>query len=219
MPQIKNSVMKEQLALFPLQLVVFPNEKLNLHLFEPKYRQLLADVEAEGMSFGIPTFLDNKIMPIGTEVVLKEIVERYPTGESDIRTQAGRVFRILDFKPRLGRKLYAGGVIEWLDPDIKEDPSRNEEILGLLRRLYTTLNIERELPINGYDFLTYDIAHHIGLSTAAEYQLLCTMDALTRQMLVLEHLRRTLPEAKEKEDLRRKALLNGHFKNIIPPKI
>ena len=76
----KKFAMKEQLALFPLQLVVFPNEKLNLHLFEPRYRQLLADVEAEGISFGIPSFLDDKIMPIGTEVVLKEVVERYPTG-------------------------------------------------------------------------------------------------------------------------------------------
>ena len=211
--------MKEQLALFPLQLVVFPNEQLNLHLFEPRYRQLLADVEQEGISFGIPTFLDNKIMPIGTEVVLKEVVERYPTGESDIRTQAGRVFRIHDFKPRLQKKLYGGGTVEWLYPDTKEDPNRNEEILKLLRRLYETLHVERELPINGYDFLTYDIAHHIGLSTTAEYQLLCTLDALSRQQLIIEHLQRTLPEAEKKEELRRKAMLNGHFKNLIPPQV
>ncbi len=211
--------MKEQLALFPLQLVVFPNEQLNLHLFEPRYRQLLADVEQEGISFGVPTFLDNKIMPVGTEVLLEEVVERYPTGESDIRTRAGRVFRIHDFEPRLGDKLYAGGTVEWIYPDTKEDASRNEEILELLRKLYQTLNIERELPINGYDFLTYDVAHHIGLSTAAEYQLLCMMDPLSRQQIIIDHLRRTLPEAQEKEELRRKAMLNGHFKNLIPPQV
>jgi ATP-dependent Lon protease len=51
--------MPRLLPLFPLNLVVFPHEKLNLHIFEPRYRQLVRDCLEQNLTFGIPPFLDN----------------------------------------------------------------------------------------------------------------------------------------------------------------
>ncbi len=55
--------------LFPLNIVVFPGEELNLHIFEPRYRALIRDAEREGFSFGIPSYVHQKL-GYGTEVSL-----------------------------------------------------------------------------------------------------------------------------------------------------
>ena len=61
------------LPLFPLQLVVYPGEKLNLHIFEPRYKQLIQECQEQGTTFGIPAFIDSEIMSIGTEIELLKI--------------------------------------------------------------------------------------------------------------------------------------------------
>ena len=73
--------MEQQLALFPLQLVVFPGESLNLHIFEPRYRQLIEDAEQQGITFGVPTVIKGALQPIATEVSL----EVYPTAIPPVR--------------------------------------------------------------------------------------------------------------------------------------
>ena len=60
------------LPLFPLKLVAFPGEQLNLHIFEPRYKQLFRECEENQITFGIPAFIDNKIMDIGTELKLEK---------------------------------------------------------------------------------------------------------------------------------------------------
>ena len=56
------------LPLFPLNLIVFPHEDLNLHIFEPRYRQLINECLDEKKTFGIPAFVNNKLLGYGTEV-------------------------------------------------------------------------------------------------------------------------------------------------------
>jgi len=53
------------LPLFPLSLVVFPGEYLNLHIFELRYRQLINECDEEGMTFGIPPAFENKLASFG----------------------------------------------------------------------------------------------------------------------------------------------------------
>ena len=75
------------IPIFPLGIVVFPEEVLNLHIFEPRYKQLVNDCYAEAKSFGIPTVLENGVNELGTLVEIVEIVEVYEDGKMDIRTK------------------------------------------------------------------------------------------------------------------------------------
>ena len=77
---------------FPLKIVVFPGEQLNLHIFEPRYKQLINECEAEDRTFGIPAFIEKRVMEIGTEVRLEKIVKRHLNGEMDIRTRGVGLF-------------------------------------------------------------------------------------------------------------------------------
>ncbi len=60
------------IAIFPLAIVVYPGEELNLHIFEPRYKQLINECHAAKKPFGIPSVLKNNITELGT---LADIIE------------------------------------------------------------------------------------------------------------------------------------------------
>ncbi|MEM9836916.1 MAG: LON peptidase substrate-binding domain-containing protein [Bacteroidota bacterium] len=209
--------MNQTLAFFPLQLVVFPGEPLNLHIFEPRYRQLVTDAESEGITFGIPTVIKGEICPLATEVRLQEVSKRYPSGESDVKTVGQRLFRIQTFEPKLGKKLYAGGEVEFIDIDTAESIDLNEEIVMLITEIYKVLNIDKVIKPAKAGFRTYDIAHYVGMSLEQEYEFLSLINAQDRQYYLLQHLRQIRPDVTRRLDIKARAKMNGHFKELVPP--
>ena len=84
------------IPIFPLGIVVYPGEHLNLHIFEPRYKQLIKECHEQKKSFGIPTVIENKMQDIGSLVTITEISKLHDNGEMDIKTKGERVFRILE---------------------------------------------------------------------------------------------------------------------------
>ena len=120
--------MEKMLPLFPLNLVVFPNEELNLHIFEPRYKQLINDCLREKTTFGIPSHVVNKI-EFGTEVEITEVAKTYEDGRMDIKTKGLRTFKVINFQNPWQNKDYAGGTVELLETVKDEDPQLKIEIL------------------------------------------------------------------------------------------
>ena len=127
------------LPFFPLKLVAFPGEELNLHIFEPRYRQLLADVEQDGVNFGICTY-NNQLTGYGTEVRLEKIYKRYEDGRLDIKTRCLSAFQIQTFDNPMPGKLYAGGEIEYLQNDPTISAALNHEFLFYLKEVLFLLS-------------------------------------------------------------------------------
>lgn len=206
-----------QLALFPLNLVVFPGEKLNLHIFEPRYRQLVRDCLQEGITFGVPPYLNGAVSELGTEMRLLSVEKSYASGELDIRTKAVGLFRVEEFFRELPGKLYAGATIEPVADEATPDPALHVRIRELIQQLYDILGLRRLFLDLPPDFRVYDVAHQLGLSTEQEYQLLEASSEVERQHLALQHLAHILPVLQETERLKERVRLNGHFKNLTPP--
>ena len=82
------------IPLFPLGIVVFPGELLNLHIFEPRYRQLIQECHEEGRSFGIPAVIGNRVQETGTLVQLEEVVKTYEAGQYDASSAALFLFKL-----------------------------------------------------------------------------------------------------------------------------
>ncbi|MEZ4951541.1 MAG: LON peptidase substrate-binding domain-containing protein [Saprospiraceae bacterium] len=211
--------MKEFFPLFPLQLVVFPGEKLNLHIFEPRYKQLIAEVENQNTTFGIPAYLNNKLVEIGTELELLKIVKRYPNGEMDIKTQGRRRFIIREFYSMSPGKLFPAGEVEFLEDNAPPNTTLNQSLYNKVKKLYDIMEIKRTLPEDPNDIKTFEVGHHVGLNVDQEYQLLQMQNETERQLFLIQHLEKLMPVVEEMEELRKKAQLNGHFRNIIPPQI
>jgi ATP-dependent Lon protease len=207
------------LPLFPLRLVAYPGEELNLHIFEPRYKQLINECEAKGTTFGIPAYINDQVQSIGTEIQLLSVDKRYPKGEMDIRTRGAGLFKIKEFFAQVENRLYTGAEVERLAFDTQGDYLKNEKILEYLGELYNILQIRKPLPENTTAFHTYDIGHLVGFSLQQEYEMLCIPSEQSRQDYMLQHMERLLPTAREMEELRRKVQMNGHFKNILPPEV
>src|SRR6202000_1034102 len=92
---LKTTQMTNFIPIFPLSIVVYPGEKVNLHIFEPRYKQLVNECYAEKKPFGIPAIINDKLNEMGTLMVITEIVNTSENGEMDIKTEGLSVFRIL----------------------------------------------------------------------------------------------------------------------------
>lgn len=207
--------MDNKLAFFPLNLVVFPHELLSLHVFEPRYRELIHDCQSTGQSFGIPAYIDKKMGEYGTELQLLEVVNVYSDGRMDIKTKGNRLFRIIKFQNPMTNKLYAGGEVEFIDIQDNANPSEKillvEKILQLYEILQVRVDIAYDMP-----FLSYKIGHKIGLNIRQEYALLQLTKESQRIQFMIDHLTRSIPILREAEQVKKKVQMNGHFKNFDP---
>ncbi|MBA9078714.1 LON peptidase substrate-binding domain-containing protein [Rufibacter quisquiliarum] len=209
--------MSRFLPFFPLNIVVFPGEKLNLHIFEPRYKQLVMECQTNDSTFGIPVYLDNGVGDYGTEIKILSIEKKYANGEMDIKTKGLGIFKVKEFQRQMPGRLYAGGEIEDVPLILDEEPLHRLQVLELLRQLYVALGIQSLMISLKPDFLAYDVAHHLGLSTEQEYALLQLHRESERMEFILEHLTGILPVVLETERLKERVKLNGHFKHLLPP--
>ena len=202
--------------MFPLNLVVYPRERLNLHIFEPRYRQLVNECLEQGTTFGIPSFLNNQVQKYGTEMRITNLHQRYDDGQMDIETEGLEVFRIIRFENPVQDKLYAGGNVEILT--IWGDPQSDlvAALMTKVKELYKVLQTELKLRISDYDYLSYELAHKVGLSVEQEYELLSITSEKERQKYLLEHLERAIPIVSDMERTKDRIRMNGHFKHFDP---
>jgi len=209
---------KEVIPLFPLGLVAFPKEKLNLHIFEPRYKQLVHECYKKEMTFGVVPYRKGLDLVVGTEMEIIEISRTYEDGKMDIKTRGIRAFKINDFYSKLGSKLYPGGEVEFIE-DVETLPMILEfqVIMEMVGELYGLLKIDAPVPEYDEQFSIFEIAHKLGLSFDQELELLKIRNEVKRMMYVKAHLERFIPSVKQMEELRSRVKMNGHFKDIIPP--
>lgn len=203
------------IPVFPLGIVVYPGEIVNLHIFEPRYKQLVNECYTEGKPFGIPTVIDNRVNEMGTLVRITELVKVYDNGEMDIRTQGMRVFRVLELIKSVPDKLFSGAIVNY--PDNIEGPGKRElmfKVINAVRELHRLLNISKDFHKSDEELGAYDVAHHAGLTLEQEYELLGLMQEVQRQEYLKRHLGKVLPVIAEMETLKERVKLNGHFKNL-----
>ena len=206
------------LPIFPLKLVVYPNEKANLHIFEDRYKELINDCEEDGITFGMPVFMNGRIHAYGCELKIESIKKRYEDGKLDVSCRGQRVFKCLNVENTVDGKLYGGAEVAWINQNMDQNIMTNITVMGKLEELYKILKIDRKIPADPADLWSYDIAHHIGFSTNQEYQLLTVEREKERMLTIENHLKNLIPTIQEMERLKERVRMNGHFKNIRPPK-
>jgi len=209
--------MMKFLPLFPLKLVAYPNELVNLHIFEPQYREMINECYTENKTFGIVTYINNEMKDYGTEMKIDKIVKVYDDGRMDIQTKGISVFRLLEFVKEVPNKLYTGGIVTKIENINDKSVLMSQKILKLTEDLFLVMQLDLSKLSKIKEIVSFEIAHHIGFSIEQEYELLSVKREVVRQKIILEHLKKILPVVKEAEHLRQKVKLNGHFKNLKPP--
>ncbi|HRI59801.1 MAG TPA: LON peptidase substrate-binding domain-containing protein [Saprospiraceae bacterium] len=201
------------LPLFPLNMVAYPGEKLNLHIFEPRYRQLIGECLEQKTTFGMPAYVNNSLPGYGTEMHVSELVTRYDDGRLDIRVRGLRVFRLLDFENPAPGKLYACGDAHFY-PKPEKAPPVLPQLIELVEKLYHLFKTGSPFNLDSPQPFSYQIAHGVGLPLEGEYELLTLETEQERQEFLIEHLSEVLPVVENMERTKERIRMNGDFREF-----
>ncbi len=202
------------IPIFPLGIVVYPGEHVNLHIFEPRYKQLIKDCFEAGKAFGIPPVINDKVSEMGTLMRVVEISNTYEDGTMDIKTEGLSVFKVLELIRELPEKLYSGAIVTYPENFPKSSPTKMKLILTGIKALHKRLSISKDFHKPEPALRSYDVAHHVGLAIDDEYHLLELPQELQRQEFLKRHLAKVLPIMEHMDLLKGKIKMNGHFKNL-----
>ncbi len=203
--------MKTLLPLFPLELVVFPGEHLRLHVFEPRYKQLITECRDQKSAFGIPAYINGGVAEYGTEMSLEEISVTYENGEMDILTKGRRAFHLERFVRDVPGKLYSAGEVTFLENLETRGPTPKDALSQRVRRLH-------ELLDTGYvrdDFagpnLSFQLGQEVGLTLYQKVKLLSLERESEREALIVQHMDDVIPKLEAVGETKRRIQGNGHF--------
>ena len=202
------------IPIFPLGIVAYPGEQLNLHIFEPRYKQLITECWSNKKPFGIPPIINNSVSEMGTLMNIKEISRTYEDGQMDIKTEGIKVFRTLEVIKEVPDKLYHAAIVTYPDNIEKGSQSLMKKIMLGIIALHKLLEVQKEFSKPAEELRSYDVAHHAGLNIEEEYELLCLLQELQRQEYLKRHLAKVVPVLNQMDLLKKKIKLNGHFKNL-----
>src|SRR3954454_12030247 len=104
-------IVQQDFPLFPLGIVALPTESVPLHIFEPRYRTMVAQCLESGSEFGIVWASEDGLRQIGCACEIAEVLERHDDGRMDILTRGTRPFRLVEAHDELA---YPAGTVEWL---------------------------------------------------------------------------------------------------------
>ena len=202
------------IPIFPLGIIVFPGENLNLHIFEPRYKQLITECFEQKKPFGIPVVVNKELKELGTLVEVKEIKKVYDDGKMDITTKGVKVFRVLELIKEIPDKLYSGAIVSY--PDDADDGKREmmQQVVKGIKELHRLLQVSKDFKKPEDELKAFDVAHHMGLNIEEEYELLGLFREAQRQEYLKRHLGKVIPLLAEMENLKDKVKLNGHFRNL-----
>jgi Lon protease-like protein len=196
-----------RLRLFPLNTVLFPGATLHLHVFEPRYKQMISECLERGEAFGVTLIRegdeagDPEITPyeVGTTAEIGEVVP-LEAGRYFISTTGRRRFRVLNV---VSRDPYLLAEVEFLSDEAPRDVSHLhslvDEIHGVFREYlqllvdFSGVQAEIDLPSDPID-ASYLIGDALQVADPMKQRLLELSDAEARLSVELGFLRRLLPQ-------------------------
>jgi ATP-dependent Lon protease len=194
------------LGLFPLEIVLLPGELVPLHIFEPRYRELIGECLDEDGEFGLLFADDRGVRELGTRARVVEVVERFDDGRLNIVVAGGERFRVLE---RTSGRTYQTAEVESVEDDEDElVPEEVERVRRLYRRVAQIAGSEPDEL--GDEQLSFGVAARIDFGPEMKQRLLELRSEQARLRL-LARLLETAEEAfAQVAERRRRAQSNGN---------
>lgn len=205
----------QRIPLFPLEMVVLPEEAVPLHIFEERYREMVADCEAaaaagEFAEFGIAQSKEGGLSAVGCCLRIARILERHDDGRTTLLAMGTRRFRVLDV---VEEKSYREADVEWV-PDVEAEEAWDEALATDAFQLHKALigHVTRDEVGNevysGLENLSWLIGSTCGMPPEIKQGLLESRSESERLRMLEGHIRILLPQMKVfdlmRQDIRQK---------------
>jgi ATP-dependent Lon protease len=214
-----------QLPIFPLPIVLFPNELLPLHIFEPRYKKMLEDIQEGNNIFGISYFRAEEAVtsnrpPIGSIGCATEVkeIQRLPDGRSNILT-IGLARYIIERYVDCSKPYLIAEVSYFEDDEEDEEllkPLADEVFQTFVKiaKMAHELSGEREkmpeIPPAEPQILSFLIGASFNLSPEEKYKLLQTRSTFERLSHLSEKLKEIITRIETTAKTVKVAQSNGH---------
>lgn len=199
-----------KIPLFPLDLVLFPGAPLPLHIFEPRYREMVDECLASKASFGVVRAQHDGLSAIGCTAQIVRVLHSYPDGRSDILTQGEDRFEIdqldnsrsflqaeITLLPDMGQSALRGAREECV--------AMHFEILALLGIAENSLHLSLDAPV------AYLLAAAVPGDLDFQQALLAMRSDAARTETLLAYYHEILPKLRRNKHAVQQASTNGHI--------
>jgi Lon protease-like protein len=172
-----------ELGLFPLSIVLVPTERIPLHIFEPRYRELIEECVAGGTDFGLVLATgDGAVHEIGTRASVLEVLEILDDGRMNVVVEGGERFRLLELTS--GRSFTTGIVEPVIDDDDPPEAADVERALEVFQELAEASDADVDLPEPDVPQLDFELAARVDFGVDSKQEVL----AMTSPRLRMQRL-------------------------------
>jgi len=203
----------ERIPLFPLNVVLLPGADLPLHIFEPRYLEMLNRCLKEKSEFGVLLALPKGVVRVGCTAEIIEVVKRNDDETMDILTVGREPFRVLEF---FDENPLAEGQVDYLeDRDMPPNPSLRRELIELYETCHTLIfeDYPKNTGTEQSAEISFLIAGSLPMDLMWKQQILELRSELDRQERLVGYLRAWAPHLQKTGVMRQRAGGNGHGLN------
>ena len=201
-----------ELGLFPLNLVLLPGEHAPLHIFEPRYKELIGECLEEGREFGLVLADDQGMRDVGTRAGVIEVLERFADGRLNVVVEGRDRFRLLQLTA--GRP-FATAEVSDID-DEGEDPTEEEveRCLAAYERVVSAADADLEDLDLDAESIAFQIAARVDFGTEVKQGLLELRSERERVIRLAPMLDRAADAVERDREIRERASSNGRVEPL-----
>jgi Lon protease-like protein len=196
------------LSLFPLDVVLFPGTPLPLHIFEPRYKEMIGECLAQGSTFGVIRALDEGMADIGCTAEIVTVTKEYPDGRLDIVTEGRKRFEVLQLDQE---RSFLRAEALWIE-DEAGAPTQEQtaRAVQLHSDILAMVGAVQDLSAADQAVLSFYLAGSLPLDLDFKQKLLALRAESQRNAALTQYLEAVLPKLRRSAQVREKAGGNGH---------
>jgi Lon protease-like protein len=194
------------LPLFPLEVVLFPGAALPLHIFEPRYKDMMEECLAGRAPFGVVRAQENTLAHVGCTAEVVAVIKRHDDGRLDIVTQGRQRFEVIELDQE---RSFLRGEVEYFDDETgAADPTQIAKAFELHAQMMALLGASAETPQESAP--SFQLA--AGLPTDLDFKqtLLAMRSESERLTALVEYYEAIIPKLRRVSTVRKRAGGNGH---------
>jgi len=196
------------LPLFPLEAVLFPDTPMPLHIFEPRYKEMISECLADKGQFGVVRSKENAMAEVGCTAEIVAVTKKYDDGRMDIVAEGRQRFRVMDVKRD---RAFLQAEVDFFEDELDSAPpeqvSRALTLHGEIMRL---MGAEAGVPDSDHPQLSFELAGALPLDLDFKQTLLGLRSESERVLGLIEYYEAVLPNLRRAVKARQKAGGNGH---------
>jgi len=197
------------LPLFPLDLVLLPGNPLPLHIFEPRYKEMIAECLEQNRPFGVVRAKEGTVAEIGCTAEIITVTKKYDDGRMDIVTQGRERFEIIHVSHE---RTFLQAEVAYLQDE--PDAATADQVAHALRLHGEIMTLAGAEPENVSDIdqqqLSFHLAGALPLDPDFKQTLLGMKSEAERLQAVISFFDEILPTMRRTMHVRQKAGGNGH---------